>query len=63
MLTAATVDLFAEQIEGFLTSMKMETANVLRVRLSREEAMLQWMEHFDDEAEITLETGMRRRRP
>ena len=63
MLTAATVDLFAEQIEGFLTSMKMETANVLRVRLSLEEAMLQWMEHFDDEAEITLETGMRRRRP
>ena len=62
-LTAEAVDQIAEQIESFLYDLDAERANVLRIRLSLEEALLRWKDRFGEEAEVTLDTGSRRGSP
>lgn len=62
-LEPAAVDEIAERIEGFLGSIKMERANVLRVRLAMEEALLRWMDHFGQGKELSFNMGVSLRRP
>ena len=62
-LTPASVDQIAEMIEGFLTSIRVERANMLRIRLSMEEALLRWMDHFGDEDSVRLSMTVKRQRP
>ena len=62
-LTAQTIDHVAEQVEGFLYELNMERTNVLRIRLSLEEALLRWQEHFGEEAEVRFTAGRRLFRP
>ena len=62
-LTAEAIDEIAAAAEAFLFSLKMERSNVLRIRLSLEEALLRWRDHFGEEKEIRVEMGMRWLRP
>ncbi|MBR3640552.1 MAG: cation:dicarboxylase symporter family transporter [Oscillibacter sp.] len=62
-LTGESVDRISEQIGSFLKSLKTERANMLRVRLSLEEALLRWQDRFGQKATVSLELGMHRRRP
>ena len=62
-LTGESIDQIAAQIEHFLTSMKTERANLLRIRLSIEEALLRWQDHFGVNAAVKLELGVKWRRP
>ncbi len=62
-LTAETIDRIAEQVEQLLYSIETERANVLRVRLSIEEALLRWQERFGEDATVTFSVGSRWRRP
>ena len=54
----ASVDEVSEKIEDFLTSLKAEKDNILRIRLSVEEALLRWIDHCEPGTEFRLETGM-----
>ena len=63
LLTGEAIDRVSEQIEGFLRGLKSERANVFRIRLSLEEALLRWQDHFGDEAAFSCFIGMRRGRP
>lgn len=58
-----TVDLIAKEINQFLTLLKMEEKDVLRLRLSVEEMLLNWQDRFGKEQEITLKIGTRIRKP
>ena len=62
-LSAASIDQIAEEIEAFLYNMDTERANVLRIRLALEEALLRWQDHFGEAAQVTFVTGTRWRRP
>ena len=59
----ASVDEVSEKIEDFLTSLKVEKNNILRIRLSVEEALLRWIDHCEPGTEFRLETGMQWNRP
>ena len=59
----ASVDEVSEKIEDFLTSLKAEKDNILRIRLSVEEALLRWIDHCEPGTEFRLETGMQWNRP
>ena len=45
-LTEEAIDSIAEETESFLYSVGIERANVFRIHLSLEEALLRWMDHF-----------------
>ncbi len=62
-LTGETVDTVAAHIEKFLRELKTERTNVLRVRLSMEEALLRWRDHFGEEAQVRFTVGMLFHRP
>lgn len=62
-LTGETVDQIAAQVEAYLYSLKLERANVFRIRLSMEEALLRWLDHFGEGAAVTLELGVTLLRP
>ena len=62
-LTGESIDQIAEKIEQFLYSLKLERANMFRVRLSMEEALLRWQDHFGPSVTVKLELGRQRRRP
>lgn len=59
----ASVDEVSEKIQDFLTSLKIEKDNILRIRLSVEEALLRWIDHCEPGTEFRLETGMQWNRP
>lgn len=61
--TASSIDEVADKIDGYLTELKMERRNRLRIRLSMEEILLQWREHFGEEATCTLKFAARFGRP
>lgn len=63
MLTAENIDSMSEYIQGFLQSMKMNEKNILRIRLSMEEMLLKWKDHFGEEHPCTLTAGVRLGRP
>ena len=63
ILEPVAVDEIAERTEAFLHSIRMEQANVIRVRLATEEALLRWMDHFGTGAEIMFGIGTSHGRP
>ena len=62
-LNEESVDRIAEKIEEYLRGLEQERANILRIRLSMEEALLRWMQHFGKEATVKLELGRTWGRP
>ncbi len=62
-LTGASVDEIAARIEEYLNSLGLERANMLRVRLNLEEALLRWRDRFGESVFVDLELGLRWRRP
>lgn len=60
ILNGESIDLMAARVEEFLYSLGMERANVLGIRLSIEEALLRWLDHFSAkgiEPEVKFFTG------
>ncbi len=62
-LTGASLDHISAIIADFLLKMRMENSSRLRVRLSMEEAMLRWMDHFGNGVPVHLEIGVILNRP
>lgn len=62
-LTAESIDRIALEVEVFLRTLNAERANVLRIRLSVEEALLRWQDCFGEEAKLLLTIGSRWRTP
>lgn len=62
-LNPRAIDQISLQIEAFLTSLQMERSNILRIRLSLEEALLRWKERFGEEISVSFFAGTRWRRP
>ena len=46
LLTAENIDQMSEYVQECLQSLKMEETNILRIRLSMEEMLLKWQDHF-----------------
>ena len=53
VLNGESIDIMSEKIAEFLTSLGVERANVLGIRLSMEEALLRWYDHFSKKDEET----------
>ena len=53
ILNGETIDLISEKSGEFLETLGMERANILGIRLSLEEALLRWLDHFGKKAEET----------
>ena len=51
ILNGESIDLMAAKVEEFLYSLGMDRANVLGIRLSMEEALLRWYDHFSAKGE------------
>lgn len=62
-LTGEAVDQIAAKVEEYLLFLRTERTNILRIRLSLEEALLRWQDRFGTEAEVTVELGKRWFRP
>ncbi len=62
-LNFASVDEASESVQSFLSSLKIEKSTAIRVRLSVEETLLRWIDHFEEEPEFHLEMGMRLSHP
>ncbi len=62
-LTAVSVDEIAGRMEVFLSELKIERLNALRIRLGIEEALLRWRDRFGEKAEVKFSCGVYRRRP
>ena len=62
-LTAETIDHLSQQTEKFLVSIQTERANILRIRLSMEEALLRWRDRFGEEVSVSYYAGTNWRRP
>lgn len=52
-LGAAEIDAFLEALEESLQSIQTERQNLLRIRLSMDEALLRFRDHFGEDAEVT----------
>lgn len=61
--TASSIDEVADKIDGYLTGLKLERRNRLRIRLSMEEILLQWRDHFGEETACSLKFATRFGRP
>ena len=62
-LTGETIDLISEKTETLLIALNTEKANVLRIRLSIEEALLRFWDKFGESAFININIGKRLNRP
>ena len=62
-LTDKTIDIVSEKAEALLIALNTEKANILRIRLSIEEALLRFMDKFGESASITVNIGKRLMRP
>ena len=62
-LTGETIDLISEKAEALLIALNTEKANILRMRLSIEEALLRFLDKFGEGAFITVNIGKRLRCP
>ena len=63
LLTNEAVDEISEAISAFLVTLNTEPKNRLRIRLLVEELLLDWKEHFSEQATCQLRIGQRFRRP
>ena len=62
-LTGKTIDIISEKAETLLIALNTEKANVLRIRLSIEEALLRFLDRFGEGTFITVNIGKRLGRP
>lgn len=62
-LDYASVDEASLNVQSFLSSMELENDTQIRIRLSIEEALLRWIDHYEPETEFRLETGLNWNRP
>lgn len=62
-ITAVGIDTVAEKIECYLTALKMERKNMLRIRLSIEEILLKWRERFGENVSCVMRVGTQFGRP
>lgn len=62
-LDAQGIDLVSEKIRTFLEAVGTERRNVVRLCLSVEDMLLQWKEHFGENAVLHLTAGTRFARP
>lgn len=58
-LTGETIDKISEKAENILIKLNTEKANILRIRLSLEEALLRFLDKFGEGAFITVNIGKR----
>lgn len=66
VLNGEAIDLMSAKVEEFLYSLGMERANVQGIRLSMEEALLRWYDHFsakDEEPTVRFYAGRKFLRP
>ena len=66
VLNGEAIDLISAKVEEFLYSLDMERTNVTGIRLSVEEALLRWYDHFSAKGEtpaVKIFTGKRFLRP
>lgn len=62
-LDNASIDKASLRVQRFLTSLKTEKSSMLRVRLSVEEVLLRWADHFPAHTQFLLEMGTHWNRP
>ena len=62
-LNGEGIDRISGRMEDFLNEMNIERANILRIRLSMEEALLRWMDHFGEGVQVKFSCGVKWRRP
>ena len=58
-LSAESIDSISDSVQAHLSELKYEVANIARIRLTVEEVLLVWREHFGDEDICALVTGRR----
>lgn len=57
-LNNASIDEVSGQVTDFLSSIGAQKDSIIRIRLSVEEVLLRWAEHYGREMDFHLETGM-----
>ena len=62
-LEEQSVDVISAIIEDYLSSLKMDRSSIVRVRLSMEEALLRWMDHFGKQTNVHMNVGTNFSRP
>ena len=63
ILDGAAIDEISERVGDFLRNLQYEKTNILRIRLSMEEALLRWRDHFGEEKNVQFELGSQFGRP
>lgn len=66
ILNGESIDTISEKTSSFLEALGTERANILGIRLTIEEALLRWMDHFsskDPETKVILTAGKKFFRP
>ena len=63
LLQEESVDIISAIIDDYLVSLRMDRSSIVRVRLSMEEALLRWMDHFGKKANVHMDVGMIFNRP
>ena len=62
-LTNENIDRIAEHIAEYLSELDLERTNIVRIRLTMEEALLRWQEHFGTNSKVRVILDVRLRRP
>ena len=62
-LSGAAVEEIASRLEDYLRAIRTEHTDILRIRLSLEEALLRWRDRFGEEAKVAVSAGERLGRP
>lgn len=62
-LTGENIDYISEKIYSFLLSMKTGRENIIRIRLSLEEAILRFRDNFGEDTNIKVSLGTRWTQP
>ncbi len=62
-LDNAAIDAVSLRVQKFLSSLSTDKSSILRLRLSAEEVLLRWADHFPPRTEFRLEMGTHWNRP
>ncbi len=62
-LDAVAIDDISDRVGDFLQKLRYESSNILRIRLSMEEALLRWRDHFGEERDLRFDLGKQFGRP
>ena len=63
LLKNESIDRIADRIDEYLTELKLERSNILRIRLMMEEALLRWKDRFGEDSKVKVILDVRLRRP